>query len=174
MQLRANWWWRPLCGPLCLSVAGRGYLSPEAGISAPRRGYLSRGGYTRLDAGLYVCLFRGGLSVPRRAYLSRGGPIRPEAGLSVSRRAYLSRGRPIHPYPYRGWPIRPPQGTRHCPALTHPFCSSSQESQIEKPLIFFAGVTGDTPYHWLTRPFCSSCQESEANLRQRRRPSCRP
>ena len=71
-------------------------MRPEAGLSVPRRAYLSRGGRVRPEAGF---------SFPRRACPSRGGLIRPEAGLSVPRRACLSRGGPSQDSPEAGLSI---------------------------------------------------------------------
>jgi len=68
-------------------------LYPEAGLSIPRRAYLSRGGPIYPEAGLFI---------PRRAYLSRGGHIYPEAGQSIPRRAYAIPEAP-----------HPPGGGRH-------------------------------------------------------------
>ena len=79
-----------------LSVPKRAYLSrggPATGLSIPRRAYISRGGPICPEAGNP----NAGLSIPRRACPSRGVPIYPEAGLSASRWAYLSRSRPIYP-----------------------------------------------------------------------------
>ena len=39
-----------------------------------------------------------GLSIPRRVYMSRGGPIYPDAGLSVPQWAHPSQGGPVYLY----------------------------------------------------------------------------